>query len=203
MMMKKITALSLVACAMLVVSVRESQAEEWPDVWDNGCSYTPSPEWTKFGDWCHSESGKSDHHEQDRIDCKDFGGTSHPHWCIATPAVSMNDEAQVVEDLRSDLEQLEIKLRVEKELAVDIEVSLKNEINELRTNSESMGDQLEEQKQTIKELTEASSGGSGDGYKALRPYTDCLERMNEVTGRVSSTGITYMIDACKREHPLE
>ena len=92
MMMKKITALSLVACAMLVVSVRESQAEEWPDVLDNGCSYTPSPEWTKFGDWCHSESGKSDHHDPDREDCKDFGGTSEPAWCIATPAGSVEEE---------------------------------------------------------------------------------------------------------------
>jgi hypothetical protein len=130
MMMKKITALSLVACAMLVVSVRESQAEEWPDVLDNGCSYAPSPEWTKFGDWCHSESGKSDHHDPDRDDCKDFGGTSHPHWCIATPAVSMNDEAQVIEDM----EEMESDLLLLKEEIAEKDTSiaeLESQIEEL------------------------------------------------------------------------
>ena len=81
---------------------------------------------------CHSNSGKSDHHDPDRDDCKDFGGTSHPHWCIATPAVSINDESQVVEDLRSDLEQLEIKLQEDKDRAVEIEIARENEINELR-----------------------------------------------------------------------
>ena len=53
MMMKKITALYLVAFAM-VVSVRESQAE-WSEVLDNGCTVEPSEKWLKFGDWCHSE----------------------------------------------------------------------------------------------------------------------------------------------------
>ena len=112
MMMKKITALYLVAFAM-VVSVRESQAE-WSEVLDNGCTVEPSEKWLKFGDWCHSESGKSDQHDQDRANCKDFGGTSHPHWCIATPAVSMNDEAQVTEDIEEMESEL---LRLQEEIA--------------------------------------------------------------------------------------
>jgi hypothetical protein len=162
MMMKKITALSLVACAMLVVSVRESQAEEWPDVWDNGCSYTPSPEWTKFGDWCHSESGKSDHHDPDRADCKDFGGTSHPHWCIATPAAITDEQLMGHKEEKMELAaKLKSSLSFTNELQEDMKVQAEENESALKAADRHLGELQDSMEVLQRQVDEAAEAGCG------------------------------------------
>ena len=80
MMVKTITAMTLIACGMLVVPMSHA------DVWEkNGCEIETHPQWTKFGDWCNNQA-KSSQHNGERDACKSFGGTGAVKWCTATPA---------------------------------------------------------------------------------------------------------------------